>query len=161
MTAKKKEESNVKEGQESVVETQAEKNAKPTEMNAEQRDHWNEETRAINKLMERKNYDQAAKRIKDLPTYGFKGLDQNKAELTKEIAASKKRDKAQEKKDQDTKHVTLESVEKKLFDLSSEVDLLVKARARSGKPNRMMVVLKKRLDVLILQYSKFKKGSTD
>jgi hypothetical protein len=164
----KKEESKKKTEREPVVETQAgtkKEAAKPVDMNEDQRAEWNQRTKEINGLLNRGYWDKAKAQIDDLPNYGFEGLKQAKEELIKELAASKRRDadrkKAEEKEAKDPNRVTMESVENKLFSLSADVDLLTKSRARAGKPNRQLTVLKRRLDTLLLFYTKFHKGSRD
>lgn len=79
----------------------------------------------------------------------------------KKATAKKAPAKKAEAKKPEPKRVTLESVEAKLFDLSAEVDLLTKARAKAGRPNRQLMVLKRRLDTMIVIYSKFQKRSVN
>lgn len=140
-------------------------NSKPVQMTDEQRKDYNERIANINKLQEKELWDKAKKEIEDLPDFGFDGLKESRAQLKKDLYLAKRRTndrkKADEKKLKEDKHLTLESIEDRLFNLISDVEELTKLRAKMGKPNRQLAILKRRLDVLALHYMKFKKRSKD
>lgn len=152
MATKKKEESKEQGSKAAAVETQATGTKRETVESLVEAGKFGEAKEMIKRKKLRKDHeeeeiakiDALEKEVRD------KANAKEQAKVDKARPAPKK-----------AKAVTLQDIEDRLYELSSDVDLLTKARAKAGKPNRALMVLKRRLDVLVLQYTKFKKGSRE
>jgi len=152
MAKQKKEEGTVNESKGAAVETQANTAKRETVESLVKDGKFGEVKEMIKRKKLRKDHEQ-----EELAKIDALEKDVRDKANAKEQAKVDKAKPAPKK----VKAVTLQDVEDRLYELGADVDLLTKARAKAGKPNRALMVLKKRLDVLILQYTKFKKGSRD
>ena len=141
---------------------------KKDELTEEQKSELAEKIKAVDAAGENGYYKKALKLAKELPDFDNADAKETikKLQVTIQDAwnEAKKAENAgpiRKKKAENAGPVTLASVEKDLFSLSSKVDMLTKARAKAGKPSRQLFILKKRLDTLILMYTKFNKGSKE